>query len=146
MSLVLEHKQALVAGDGLLPVKMAQHAQKNGFEVIAISLSSDNYKELKKYCSKVYSCSPGEIQKVEDILLKEEIKQLTFLGKVHKGLIIKRPRFDSRAIELIKNATRLNDNEVMLILIRELEKIGVTILDQTIFIKNLMTYTQTPKN
>lgn len=138
MSLVLEHKQALIAGDGQLPVKMAQFAKENGFEVVAISLSSDNYKDLKKYCSKVYSCSPGEVQKIEDILVKEELKQLTFLGKVHKGLIIKRPKFDSRALELVKNAVRLNDNEVMLIIIRELEKIGVTILDQTIFIKKLM--------
>ncbi|MBR1754623.1 UDP-2,3-diacylglucosamine diphosphatase LpxI [bacterium] len=138
MSLVLEHKQALIAGDGQLPVKMAQFAKENGFEVVAISLSSDNCKDLKKYCSKVYSCSPGEVQKIEDILKKEELKQLTFLGKVHKGLILKRPKFDARAIELVKNAVRLNDNEVMLIIIRELEKIGVTILDQTIFIKKLM--------
>ena len=38
----------------------------------------------------------------------------------------------------IKNAKRLNDDEVMLTIVRELEKIGVTVLDQTIFIKNLM--------
>ena len=138
MSLILEQKQALIAGDGKLPVMMAQYAKENGFEVVAISLSSDNYKQLKKYCSKVYSCSPGEVQKIEDILKKEEIKQLTFLGKVHKGLILKRPKFDSRAIELVKTASRLNDNEVMLIIIREMEKIGITIMDQTVFIKNLM--------
>ena len=44
----MEHKQGLIAGDGTLPVKMAQHAKENGFDVVAISLSSDNYKELKK--------------------------------------------------------------------------------------------------
>ena len=55
MSVVLEHKQGLIAGDGLLPVKMAQYAKENGFDVVAISLSNDNYKQLKKYCSKVYS-------------------------------------------------------------------------------------------
>ena len=138
MSLILEHKQALIAGDGQLPVKMAQFAAENGFEVIAISLSSDNCNDLKKYCSKVYSSSPGEVLKIQKILEEEQIKQLTFLGKVHKGLILKRPKFDSKAIELIKNAKRLNDNEVMLIIIRELEKMGITILDQTIFIKKLM--------
>ena len=31
---MLESKQGLIAGDGSLPVKMAQYAQKNGFEVI----------------------------------------------------------------------------------------------------------------
>ncbi len=138
MSIMLENKQGLIAGDGLLPVKMAQYAKDNGFDVIAISLSADNYKQLKKYCSKVYSVSPGEVLKIEKFLKDENIKQLTFLGKVHKGLILKRPKFDSKALELVKNAVKLNDDEVMLVLVRELEKIGITVLDQTIFIKNLM--------
>ena len=41
MSITLENKQCLMAGDGLLPVKMAQAAKENGFEVIAISLSDE---------------------------------------------------------------------------------------------------------
>lgn len=138
MSIMLEQKQGLIAGDGLLPAKMAQYAKDNGFDVVAISLSSDNCSQLKKYCSKVYSCSPGEVLKIENILKEEGIKQLTFLGKVHKGLLLKRPKFDSMALGLLKNAVRLNDDEVMLVIVRELEKIGVTALDQTIFIKNLM--------
>lgn len=138
MSIMLENKQGLIAGDGLLPVKMAQYAKDNGFEVVAISLSSDNSKQLQKYCSKVYSCSPGELLKIEKIIKDEGIKQLTFLGKVHKGLLLKRPKFDSKALELVKNAKRLNDDQVMLTLIEELEKREITALDQTIFIKNLM--------
>lgn len=138
MSIMLEQKQGLIAGDGLLPVKMAQHAKENGFDVVAISLSADNCNQLKKHCSKVYSCSPGEVLKIEKALNDEGITQLTFLGKVHKGLILKRPKFDSKALELVKKATKLNDDAVMLALIEELDKINVTALDQTIFIKNLM--------
>ena len=117
MAITLEKKQGLIAGDGLLPVKMAQYAKENGFEVVAISLSSDNYRELKKYCSKVYSCCPGEVNKIENILKTEEIKQLTFLGKVSKSILIKRPKFDKRAIEVLKQAVRLNDDKVMLMII-----------------------------
>lgn len=138
MSLMLEQKQGLVAGDGLLPVKMAQYAKENGFDVVAISLSADNYNQLKKYCSKVYSCAPGEVLKITKILKDEEIKQLTFLGKVHKGLLLKRPKFDARALELLKNAKKLNDDEVMLGIVAEMDRNGVTVIDQTIFIKSLM--------
>lgn len=138
MSIMLEQKQGLIAGDGLLPVKMAQYAKDNGFDVVAISLSSDNYQQLKKYCAKVYSCSPGEVSKIENILKTEEIKQLTFLGKVHKGLLLKRPKFDSKARELIKNAPKLNDDAIMLTLVKELDQVGIMALDQTIFIKSLM--------
>ena len=138
MSVVLEQKQGLIAGDGLLPVKMAQYAKENGFDVVAISLSNDNCSQLKKYCSKVYSFCPGEVQKIEDVLKSEGIKQITFLGKVSKTILLKRPKFDSRAVEFIKKAIRLNDDKVMLMIIEELEKIGITILDQTLFIKKLM--------
>lgn len=44
---MLENKQGLIAGDGILPVEMARHAKENGFEVICISLANDNVKELK---------------------------------------------------------------------------------------------------
>lgn len=138
MTIQLDQKQGLIAGDGLLPVKMAQHAKENGFDIVAISLSGDNYKELKKYCSKVYCCSPGEPLKIESILKSENIKQLTFLGKVNKRILLKRPKFDAKAIEFLKKAIRLNDDKVMLMIIEELENIGIKVLDQTIFIKNLM--------
>lgn len=135
---MLENKQGLIAGDGTLPVKMAQYAKENGFEVICISLSKDNLSQLKKYCTKVYSCHPGEINKIEGILKKEQIKQLTFLGKVNKSVLLQLYKFDSRAIEILKTVERLNDDEVMLLIVKEMEKIGITVLDQTIFIKNLM--------
>ena len=79
-----------------------------------------------------------EAKKIEQILIDENIHQLTFLGKVNKRILVKRPQFDSKAIEFLKNAVRLNDDKVMLMIIDELESIGVTVLDQTIFIKNLM--------
>ena len=138
MSLVLEQKQGLIAGDGLLPVKMAKAAKENGFDVVAISLSNDNYNQLKKYCSKVFSFCPGEAIKIEQVLKNEGIKQLTFLGKVNKKVLLKRPKFDSKALKKKKKAIRLNDDKVMLMIIEEFEKIGITILDQTIFIKELM--------
>ncbi len=138
MSIELEHKQGLIAGDGTLPVKMAQYAKENGFEVVCISLAKDNVSQLKKYCSKVYSCHPGEINRIEKIIKDEELKQMTFLGKVHKRVLLQLHKFDSRAIEILKSVKRLNDDEVMLLIVNEFEKNNITVLDQTIFIKNLM--------
>lgn len=135
---MLENKQGLIAGDGTLPVKMAQYAKENGFEVVCISLAKDNLRQLKKYCSKVYSCHPGEVNRIEQILKDEQIKQATFLGKVHKRVLLQLHKFDKRAIELLQEAQRLNDDQVMLLIVKEFEKAGITVLDQTIFIKNLM--------
>ena len=138
MNITLENKQCLIAGDGLLPVKMAQGAKENGFNVVAISLSSDNYKELKKYCSKVISLGFGQLNTIEKFLIDEEIKQLTFIGKVSKTMLLKRPKLEPKAIEYMKQMAKMNDDAIMLKIVDELEKIGVKVLDQTIFIKNLM--------
>ncbi len=138
MSITLEKKQCIIAGDGELPIRVAESAKKNGCEVIAISLSSDNRKALTKICSKVYNFGPGQILKIKQTLIDENIKQLTFIGKVHKGLLLRCPKFDSESLKLMKEASRLNDDAVMLILVDQLEQMGITVLDQTIFIKNLM--------
>lgn len=137
-NITLEHKQCLIAGDGNLPVSMAKSAKQNGFDVVCISLSSDNVKELKKYCTKVVSYGPGQVDSIKAFLQKEEIKQLTFLGKVSKTMLIKRPKLEKTAIALLKEMKKLNDDAIMLKIIEQLENIGITILDQTIFIKNLM--------
>lgn len=138
MSLTLERIQGLIAGDGELPVRFAQEAKKSGFEVVAISLSSDNRTELKKICKKVYAFGPGEIMKIRDALREEKIKQITFLGKVHKGMLLKNPKLDSMAIDILKKNIKLNDDAIMQAAVAELEKEGIEVLDQTIFIKSLM--------
>ena len=48
MTITLENKQGLIAGDGILPVRMAQYAKENGFEVVCISLSRDKVRDLNK--------------------------------------------------------------------------------------------------
>ncbi len=138
MSLTLDNIQGLIAGDGELPIRFAQEAKKSGFDVVAISLSSDNRSELKKLCKAVYAFGPGEIMKIREALKKENIKQITFLGKVHKGMLLRNPKLDSLAIEILKNNLKLNDDAIMQAAVAELEKVGIEVLDQTLFIKQLM--------
>ena len=76
--------------------------------------------------------------KIEKIFVDNEIKQVTFLGKVHKRVLLQLHKFDKRAIEILKSVKRLNDDEVMLLIVKEFEKHNICVLDQTIFIKNLM--------
>lgn len=56
---MLENKQGLIAGDGILPIEMARHAKENGFEVVCISLANDNLRQLKKILFKSLFLPPG---------------------------------------------------------------------------------------
>ena len=62
---MLENKQGLIAGDGILPVEMARHAKENGFEVVCISLANDNLRQLKKYCSKFILATRVKLTKLK---------------------------------------------------------------------------------
>ena len=135
---VLSKKLGLIAGDGKLQVILARSAANSGFKIVAISLSPDNRALLSNHCEKVYSFGPGELQKIADTLHLEEITQLSFVGKVHKGLLFKNPRLDMRALKLLKQKKKLNDDAVMQAVIDELEKEQIIVLDQTIFLKELL--------
>ena len=138
----IDKLQALIAGDGELPVKVAKMAARDGFDVICISLCSRNRDELHKYCKKVYSFGPGEVIKILETLKNEGVKQLTFIGKVSKEILFKRPKLDEKARQMLKSAKKLNDDAVMLLLVEELEKNGIEVLNQTIFIKELLVKKQ----
>jgi len=136
MDKILSKTIGLIAGDGELPVKHAQAAAEQGYDLFAVSYSSSNKKPLEKYCKKVFSCGPGEVQKAVDLLTNEGVNQITFLGKVSKGILFRNPRLDARALRLLKEARRLNDDAVMLYVIEDLAKDGISVLDQTLFLKD----------
>lgn len=138
----LDKLQALIAGDGELPVHVSRMAARDGYDVICISLSSKNRSELHKYCKKVYSFGPGEVIKILETLKNEGVKQLTFIGKVSKEILFRNPKLDKKAIEMLASAKKLNDDAVMLLLVEELEKNGIEVLNQTIFIKELLVKKQ----
>lgn len=134
MDTILSRKIGLIAGEGELPVRLAKSAKEQGFEVVAISVIPSNKKALQAVCTKVYSKGPGEVQAMIDIMKGEGVNQISFIGKVHKGLLF-RPILDARARRMMKEAARLNDDAVMLNIIKELEGEEIYVLDQTIFLK-----------
>ena len=66
MSVALEQKQGLIAGDGLLPVKMAQYAKKNGFDV--------DFKRLKQIYLDSRNRHSDDIEKGKVRALNERLK------------------------------------------------------------------------
>ena len=142
----LDKIQALIAGDGELPIHVAKMAARDGYDVICISLCSKNRSELHEYCKKVYSFGPGEVLKILETLKNENVKQLTFIGKVSKEFLLRNPKLDKKAremlTEILASDKRLNDDSVMMLLVDELEKNGIQVLNQTIFIKELLVKKQ----
>ena len=144
MSLMLENKQGLIAGDGTLPVKMAQYAKENGFEVICISLSNDNLAQLKKYCAKVYSCHPGEVNRIAGRISerKEELDSATEKANssLNQNAIKAKARHENTLTleELLKMVTYLLKNNASFYMVHRTERLIE-------IIETLKKYKLTPK-
>ena len=70
MSIELEHKQGLMAGDGILPVKMAQYAKENGFEFVLTfreDVSGKNFTDRKQWNSLERLLQPGDTIVFKDV-------------------------------------------------------------------------------
>ncbi|MBY0405516.1 MAG: UDP-2,3-diacylglucosamine diphosphatase LpxI [Cyanobacteria bacterium] len=132
-------KIGLIAGEGKLPIYIAENAIKQGIEVVAYTFGWNNRLALSRLCQgKVYPVSPGLLDHTHSLLVKESIEHVVFAGKVDKWILLRNPRLDKRAIRLIREHTRKNDDNVMQVIINELKSVGIGVLNQTDYLENLL--------
>jgi UDP-2,3-diacylglucosamine hydrolase len=128
---------ALVAGEGELPLHVAQNARIRGIDVVPYMIGRDNGK-LRDICRNTgHRISPGLMRSTMDLMIQEKITHLVFAGKVNKWILLKNPRLDDLAREAISRLARLNDDSVMLWVVEQLEMRGIHVLPQSNFLENL---------
>ncbi|WP_371372173.1 LpxI family protein [Sporomusa aerivorans] len=129
----------LIAGIGRLPVEFARAACGMGFAVIAIGVAPGVDEELSRTANKYHAVGLGELDKLIAILKQESVQKVTMLGKVTKEhLFSGAARPDARMQRLLAGLPDLNDDTVMLALVREFAGEGIGVLDQTEFIRQLL--------
>lgn len=133
---LIDNQLGLFAGNGKLPILVCQNAKKDGIKVFAICFDAKNFPIISCSCEKAIYLGPGEIEKIGQFLIENDIKQVIFIGKVSKELYFRNPKLDKRAITALAEQKRLNDDAIMLAAISELKKEGITVLEQTLFIKD----------
>jgi DUF1009 family protein len=129
----------LIAGVGRLPVEFARAARGMGFAVVAIAVAPGVDDELAQIANKFYTVGLGELDKLVVTLKQETVNKVTLLGKVTKEhLFSGAVRPDPRMQKLLAGLKDLNDDTVMLALVREFAGEGIGVLDQTELIRQLM--------
>ncbi|HWR05909.1 LpxI family protein [Sporomusa sp.] len=129
----------LIAGVGRLPVEFARAARGMGFAVIAIAVAPGVDSELAQVSNKYYTVGLGELDRLLALVKQEAVQKITMLGKVTKEHLfsgVARP--DARMQKLLAGLNDLNDDTVMLALVREFAGEGIGVLDQTELIRQLM--------
>ena len=131
----------LLAGIGTLPVEFIEAVKSQGYRVVCIAVTPGIEPRLAEIADVYYDISAFKLDKVIKTLVKEQVKEVTMIGKVTKEWLYKSHTFpDFRAIKLLNRLRKMNfkDDTITLAIVEELAKDGISVLDQTKYLKPLM--------
>ena len=133
-------KVGLIAGIGNLPVEFMRAAQREGYEVVVISVVTDGAPELQAEANSYYQISVFKSDTVIKTFKKEGVTDVTMLGKVTKEHLYKKITTipDMRTIKILNRLRNRKDDTIMLAIVEELEKEGLRVADQTKYMRSLM--------
>lgn len=132
-------KVGLLAGVGNLPVEFLRAAHQMGHEVIVISVVPDTAAALKTEADAYYEINVAKLDKIIKTLLREDVTDVTMIGKVTKEILFKGIKLpDFRAVKLLAKLRNRKDDTIMLAIVDELAKDNLVVADQTAYLKPLM--------
>ena len=142
-------KLCLVAGEGHLPVHVAQNALQSGWPLAIVTIGSGPLTGLKGFTPECQAVTPGLVEENLALIKGWGCTHIVFAGKVDKWTLLRKPKFDKRAWAWFTRVAKRNDDALMLSIIDELEnKEGLSVLPQTAFMYSLFQplgdLTQTP--
>lgn len=132
-------KLGLIAGKGELPVAVAGEAKAQGYRVVAVALEPIADESLSSYVDDMERVNVGKLGKIIDALKEFGVKEAVMAGKVSKTLLYKSNITpDLRAVKFLFSLKDRKDDSILLALAKELEEEGITLLDITLFSKDLL--------
>lgn len=130
----------VLAGVGHLPVDVVRGAKKAGYRTVAVALVPGTHEELPGEADAFYSINIGKVGKIFKTLKQEGVTEVTMIGKVTKeilysgGILIP----DWQALKILMSLPDRHDDTIMNALVAKLESMGIHVMDQTLFLTDLM--------
>ena len=128
----------LIAGSGLLPIILLKRLKSEGKSAIVVTFDKATEENLAKESDNVHRAGLGQAEKVIKIFRSTNVKEITVLGKIDKRVLFENPKFDLRALSLLKGLRARNDDAIMNAIMAELEGEGFSVLSQTELFKELI--------
>ena len=129
----------ILAGAGRLPVECARAAQTLGYEVYAVGLLASTDTQISQFAADYQAISVAQLDAILNYLKRNEIHQVTLIGKVTKELLFSGGVLpDARMLQLVLSLPDRKDDTIMLAFVRELANEGIQVFDQTALIRQLM--------
>ena len=118
---------------------VAGEAREQGYRVVAVALEPLADESLSSCVDDMEWVNVGKLGEIIDTLKEFGVKEAVMAGKVSKTLLYKSKILpDLRAVKFLFSLKDRKDDSILLALAKELEEEGITLLDITLFSKNLL--------
>ncbi|MGW8271846.1 MAG: LpxI family protein [Thermodesulfovibrionales bacterium] len=132
-------KLGLIAGSGNLPMVVAREARQKGHTLFAVGLSPLADEQLSDVVDEVEYINVGKLGRIIDALKNAGVSEAVMAGKVPKTLLYKSKIIpDLRAIKVLLSLKDRRDDTIMIAIVEELQREGITLLNTTSFTESLM--------
>ncbi|MFZ5802260.1 MAG: LpxI family protein [Candidatus Omnitrophota bacterium] len=132
-------KIGLIAGNGRFPLLAAKEAIRLGHRVICAAIEGEADPALEKIADQCRWVKLGQIKKLASFFREHGVREALMAGKVEKvRLFQENVSPDMDMMKLVMKARDLKDDTLLGAVAKYLEKQGVTLLDSTVFLKELL--------
>jgi len=132
-------KLGLIAGNGKLPLLIAEEAAQQGWEVIAFAVEGDaEEREITPRVKGIYWLRPEQVGRLIELLHQEGIKDVVMAGKVQKKRIFHDMKPDARAIKMLLALANRSDDSLLGAVAREIESEGIKLHPITFCLNGVM--------
>lgn len=129
----------LIAGQGELPIAIADEARQLGYSVFAIGLDPLVDDKLADFVDHFTKISVGKLGSIIKTLKKASIKEAVMGGKVSKTLLFKSKIVpDLKAVGLLFKLKDKKDDSILLAIVEEFKKEGIDFLGIPVFTSKLI--------
>ncbi|MGE5553958.1 MAG: LpxI family protein [Betaproteobacteria bacterium] len=129
---------AVLAGRGALPVEAVREGRRRGEEPVAVALVENVEPALAEEAASFHRVSLGELARLCSLLQMEGVGRALLAGKVTKELLFQEFAPDGRMAQLLARVADWNDDTLLLAVVDELAKVGVTVLRQDEYLAYLL--------
>lgn len=130
----MSQKIGLIAGNGKLPLILAKNIRTRGYLLTAIAFNEETRKDLKNYVDTIYWVNIGELGKIIDLLIKEEVKKVILIGGVAKTRFFSKAKPDLRAWQVLAQLPNKKDDLILRAIAREIESEGLRVISPLPFL------------
>jgi len=133
-------KLGIIAGNRLFPIIFSQAAKSKNkdVELVAICFWGETSRAITRYVDKSFWFHVGELNKLVEVIRKENIDTMVMVGQINPRSIFKRKYWDEKMLRLADDIKDFRPHSVFGRIIRTLEIMGVKFIDSTFYMDDFL--------